>query len=249
MVDSFILGERIPAGYAASHWSVVSIFRTDWNYFIILDSGGEIFYVSLVATDNSSTTSDVISIRPEVFTLPLHSVLVTIGTNLSEILAGGIFVSLSLSQRIASVTNSSVRLLSLSEGSTVIRVSFVGYEVSRDCSEVQALLAKIQLSNGSYTKEFIASFGELFLISHNLLLYSSVQLLSTNWKVPLSDKGCVSPEELSLLRQLSPLSLSPSHISLHSSAPLWLLSCSPCFSHQSVVCWLSVVTDTNDTLE
>ena len=117
-----------------------------------------------MASDQSSTASDVISIRPEVFTPPLHSVAITITTNLSEIMDGGILVSISLTQRIGSVTNSLVRLLSLSAGSTIITVSFVGTEVSRNCSEVLALLAKIQLSNGAYTKEFIAAFGELLLI-------------------------------------------------------------------------------------
>ena len=170
MVDSVILRGRTPAGHAASHWSVVSIFRTNWNYFLILDSGGAIFYAALVAAEQSSTASDVISIRPEEFTPPLHSVTVTITTNLSEILAGGISVNLSLSQKIVSVTNSPVRLLSLTKGSTVIAVSFVGSEVTRDCSGILALLAKIQYSNGSYTKEFITAFGE-FLCSLSLLLY------------------------------------------------------------------------------
>ncbi|KAI6654209.1 hypothetical protein LOD99_3053 [Oopsacas minuta] len=143
-------------------WLNLSPTNTGYQLMMLppIDSGDKIFYAALIATDSSGqTATDVISIRPDIFTPPLHSVDVTITTNLSEILARGISVRLSLSEIISNATNSTIRLLGLSDGSTVISVSFVGLEVTRNCSDILAIFSKIQHSNGSYTEKFSAAFA------------------------------------------------------------------------------------------
>ena len=114
----------------------------------------------LAADSNNQTVSDVISILPEVFAYPMHSMRITIVTKFTVVLARGILALLSLSESISSVTNTPVRILGLSNGSTVINVSFPEQESPRDCSSLLDIQSKIRHSNGSYTQEFIDAFGE-----------------------------------------------------------------------------------------
>ena len=117
--------------------------------------------MALVATDSEGQqAADVISVIPEAFSPPLHSILITLETNLSEVLAGGLAVQVDLLERLERGTGDRVRVLGLSEGSTRVRFSALSVETSRDCQTVARTFSRVLHINGSYTQEFISAFCE-----------------------------------------------------------------------------------------